>query len=246
LLAQTQKQNRQQNRGVFAHKGAQTSAIIKFLSILTTHTGATCNQPVEPVKDWRSDCLREQDLLVGEFCGVLGRMHSDEGLAQTNNNVELNKSAKPVTNTADHKCGEKTEKREEVQRREGTLRAETISYRCCRTDRPSCPVIYIYISVFVFFCFFTHRGAQTGANHEKKKNIAGALAFGATRCGWSGLLSGPVMVVPERDAGGDRRTRSRVGVGAGRDSREAATVFFVFLFFSTSERWQQEKPKGGG
>jgi hypothetical protein len=108
-------------------------------------------------------------------------------------------------------------------------------------------LLYIYISLFLFFfCFFTHRGAQTGANHEKKKNIAGALAFGATRCGWSGLLSGPVMVVPERDAGGDRRTRSRVGVGAGRDSREAATVFFVFLFFSTSERWQQEKPKGGG
>jgi hypothetical protein len=70
---------------------------------------------------------------------------------------------------------------------------------------------------------------QTGANHEKKKNIARALAFGATRRGWSGLLSGPVTVVPERDAGGDRRTRSRVGVGAGRDSREAATVFFVFF-----------------
>jgi hypothetical protein len=134
LLAQIQKQNRQQNRGVFAHKGAKTSAIIKFLSVLTTHTGATCNQPVEPVKDWRSDCLREQDLLVEEFCGVLGRLHSDEGLAQTNNNAELNKSAKPVTNTADHKCGEKTEKQEGVQTREGTLRAETISYWCCRTD----------------------------------------------------------------------------------------------------------------
>jgi hypothetical protein len=104
--------------------------------------------------------------------------------------------------------------------------------------------IYIYIC-FCFFVFFTHRGAQIGANHEKKKNIyiAGALAFGATSRGWSGLLSGPVTVVPERDAGGDRRTRSQVGVGAGRDSHEAATVFFVFL---TSERWQQEKPKGGG
>jgi hypothetical protein len=48
LLAQTQKQNRQQNRGVVAHKGAQTSAFIKFLSIFTKHTGANCNQPVEP------------------------------------------------------------------------------------------------------------------------------------------------------------------------------------------------------
>jgi hypothetical protein len=170
LLAQTQKQNRQQNRGVFSHKGAQTSAIIKFLSVLTTHTGATCNQPVEPVKDWRSDCLREQDLLVGEFCGVLGRLHSDEGLAQTNNNAELNKSAKTITNTANHKCGEKTEKREEVQMREGTLRAETISYRCCRTDRPSCPVfLYIYISIFVFL-FFSHTGGTNrGKPREEKK-----------------------------------------------------------------------------
>jgi hypothetical protein len=106
--------------------------------------------------------------------------------------------------------------------------------------------IYIYIYLFLFFLFFSHTGGQTGANHEKKKNIAGALAFGATRHGWSGLLSGPVTVVPERHAGGDRRTRSRVGVGAGRDSREAATVFFVFCFFSTSEWGQQEKPKGGG
>jgi hypothetical protein len=94
LLAQTQKQNRQQNRGVFAHKGAQTSAIIKFLSVRTTHTGATCNQPVEPVKEWRSDCLNEQDLLVGEFCGFPERLHSLEGLAQSNNNAKLNNSAK--------------------------------------------------------------------------------------------------------------------------------------------------------
>jgi hypothetical protein len=84
-------------------------------------------------------------------------------------------------------------------------------------------VIYIYIC----FCFFSHKGAQTGANHEKKKNIAGALAFGSTRRGWSGLLSGPVTVVPERDAGGDRRTRSRVGVGAGRDAKRR--LFSLFL-----------------
>jgi hypothetical protein len=94
LLAQTQKQNRQQKRGVFAHKGAQTSAVIKFLFVLTTHTGANCNQPVEPAEDWRSDCLGEQDLLVGELCGFLGRLHSLKGLAQSNNNAKLNYSAK--------------------------------------------------------------------------------------------------------------------------------------------------------
>jgi hypothetical protein len=94
LLAQTQKQNRQQNRGVFAHKGTQTSAVIKFLFVLTTHTGANFNQPVETAEDWRSDCLGEQDLLVRELCGFLGRLHSLEGLAQSNNNAKLNNSAK--------------------------------------------------------------------------------------------------------------------------------------------------------
>jgi hypothetical protein len=63
-------------------QGAHTSAVIKFLSGLTTHTGVTCNQPVELARDWRSDCLEKQNLLIGEICGVLGRLHSDEGLAQ--------------------------------------------------------------------------------------------------------------------------------------------------------------------
>jgi hypothetical protein len=58
------------------------------------HTGANCNQPVEPAEDWRSDCLGEQDLLVGELCGFLGRLHSLEGLTQSNNNAKLNNSAK--------------------------------------------------------------------------------------------------------------------------------------------------------
>jgi hypothetical protein len=37
---------------------------------------------VELARDWRSDCLEKQNLLVGEICGVFGRLHSDEGLAQ--------------------------------------------------------------------------------------------------------------------------------------------------------------------
>jgi hypothetical protein len=76
-----------------AHKGAQTNVVIKFLSVLTTHTGVNCNQP-EPARDWRSDCLERQYLLVVEFCGVLGRLYSIEGLAQSNNNAKLNYSAK--------------------------------------------------------------------------------------------------------------------------------------------------------
>jgi hypothetical protein len=94
LLAQIQKQNRRQNRGLFAHKGAQTSAVIKFLSVLTKHTGPNWNQLVEPVKDWRSDCLAKRNLDGVELCGVLGRLHSIEGLAQSNNNAKLNYSAK--------------------------------------------------------------------------------------------------------------------------------------------------------
>jgi hypothetical protein len=49
---------------------------------------------VDFAKDWRSDSLAGQNLLVGELCGVLGRLHSMEGLAQLNNNAKLNKGAK--------------------------------------------------------------------------------------------------------------------------------------------------------
>jgi hypothetical protein len=90
LLAQTQKQNRRQNRGLFAHKGTQTSVVIKFLSVLTKHTGPNINQLVEPAKDWRSDSLAKRNLVGVELCGVLGRLHSIEGLAPSNNIAKLN------------------------------------------------------------------------------------------------------------------------------------------------------------
>ena len=89
--------------GVYGSQGAHTSAVIKFLSVLTTHTGATCNQPVELTKDWRSDCLVKQSLLVVEICGVLGRLHSIKGLAQSNNNVRFMYSAKHVIKAAGNK-----------------------------------------------------------------------------------------------------------------------------------------------
>jgi hypothetical protein len=101
-LAQTKKQNRWQNRGIFSHRGAQTSAIIKFLFVLTIHTGANYNQSVKPAKDWRSNCLAKQNLLIGELCAVLGRLHSIEGLAQSNNNANKNKGAKHVTTVVDY------------------------------------------------------------------------------------------------------------------------------------------------
>jgi hypothetical protein len=48
---------------------------------------------VELAKDWRSDCLEKQNLLVVEICGILGRLHSSQGLAHSNNNAMLNDSA---------------------------------------------------------------------------------------------------------------------------------------------------------
>jgi hypothetical protein len=48
---------------------------------------------VEPAKDWMSDCLAKRNLLVAEICGVLGSLHSMEGLAHSNNNAKLNSSA---------------------------------------------------------------------------------------------------------------------------------------------------------
>jgi hypothetical protein len=45
------------------------------------------------VKDWRRDCLAKRNLVGVELCGVLGRLHSIEGLAQSNNNAKLNNSA---------------------------------------------------------------------------------------------------------------------------------------------------------
>jgi hypothetical protein len=74
--------------------GAHYNVVIKFLSVLNRHTGVTCNQLVEPVKGWRSNCLAKRNLVGVELCGVLGRLHSMEGLAQSNNNAKLNYSAK--------------------------------------------------------------------------------------------------------------------------------------------------------
>jgi hypothetical protein len=58
---------------------------------------------VELAKDWRSDFLEKQNLLVVEICGVLGKLHSSQGIAHSNNNAKLNYSAKHETNTAGNK-----------------------------------------------------------------------------------------------------------------------------------------------
>ena len=60
-------------------------------------TGVIRRQQVAPVRDWRSDCLEKQGEPVVEICGVLGRLHSGQGLAQSNNNAKLNNSAEHRT-----------------------------------------------------------------------------------------------------------------------------------------------------
>jgi hypothetical protein len=76
-------------QGCNGSQGSHYNAVIKFLYVLPKHTGATCNQPVEPAKDWRSVCLAKRNLVGVELCGVLGRLHSIEGLAQSNNNCKV-------------------------------------------------------------------------------------------------------------------------------------------------------------
>jgi hypothetical protein len=66
MVSANTKQNETKNRGGTAHK-TLTNAVIKFLYVLTKHTGTNCNQLVDPAKDWRSDCLEGQNLLVGEL-----------------------------------------------------------------------------------------------------------------------------------------------------------------------------------
>ena len=53
-----------------------------------THRGEVQPQIV-PARDWKSDCLEKQGLLVGEIYVVLGRLHSNQGLAQSNNKCRV-------------------------------------------------------------------------------------------------------------------------------------------------------------
>jgi hypothetical protein len=124
---------------------------------------------------------REQSQLVVEFCGVLGRLHSDEGLAQTNNNAELNKSAKPITDAADHKCGE-----EKNGKTRGKARCEPKTV-VAGIAEPIVPLslfcFFLVFGSFSFFCFWfllfsfsllffvsePHAGGNDGGNTELRK-----------------------------------------------------------------------------
>lgn len=78
-------------------------------------------------------------MLVVELCGVLGRLHSNEGLAQSNNNAKLKDSAKHVTRVA----GNKEKSKEQRQGGEGAP---------------------LFFFLFLFFFFFFHRGCPKTDN----------------------------------------------------------------------------------
>lgn len=79
-------------------------------------------------------------MLVVELCGVLGRLHSNEGLAQSNNNAKLKDSAKHVTRVA----GNKEKSKEQRQGGEGAP-------------------LFFFLFLFFFFFFF-HRGCPKTDN----------------------------------------------------------------------------------
>ena len=109
----------------------------------------SCNKQVEPAKDWRSDCQEKQSLLVVELCGVLGRLHSIQGLAQSNNNARLNYSAKHAIKAAGnkvHKLSKGMGAKEKHKREEqGAAGAHTWA---------SCVMRPNEVISFLFPCFF--------------------------------------------------------------------------------------------
>jgi hypothetical protein len=88
----------------------------------------------------------------------------------------LNKSAKPVTNTADQERKQKNER--ECQGGKARCEPRRFLTGVAEPIHPLALFFYIYIYLFLFFCFFFHTqgGADWGKPREEK-NIAGALAF---------------------------------------------------------------------
>jgi len=82
---------------VYCSQGAHTSAVIKFLSVLTKPQWWTATNRWNRWKIGWAIAWRNRNLLVVEICGVVGRLHSSQGLARSNNNAKLNYSAKHET-----------------------------------------------------------------------------------------------------------------------------------------------------
>ncbi len=66
----------------------------QVLSVLTKPQGWTVTNRWNWWKIGWAIAWRNRNQLVVEICGVLGRLHSSQGLARSNNNAKLNYSAK--------------------------------------------------------------------------------------------------------------------------------------------------------
>ena len=115
-----------------------------------------CNQQVEPAKDWRSDCLEKQSLLVVELCGVLGRLHSIQGLAQSNNKARLNYSAKHVIKAAGNKVQKLSKGMGERKNTKGENKgaAGAHPWASC-VMRPNEVISFLFPCFFLFLFFFS-------------------------------------------------------------------------------------------
>jgi hypothetical protein len=171
-------------------KALKLVLFIKFLSILIMHTGATCDQPVELAKDWSNDCLEGQNLLVVELCGVLGRLHSNQGLAQSSNNAKLNYSAKQRNKAAGTQSAKVSKTSWEGKRKSKKGKKETGRARAARQEKigrhPSYvrppffafPIIFVLSLSCFYFPFFTFQTTHGRALRESHTRV------GATFGGW--------------------------------------------------------------
>ena len=135
----------------------------------------SCNQQVEPAQDWRSDCLEKQSLLVIELCGILGRLHSMQGLAQSNNNARLNYSAKHVTKLLETKC----KRWSKVRKKKNTEKeVQQGAHTACAQPEPSLPpnkqiahllAVSFFCFFFCFFFLFFRRNSQTDYMNKGKQ-----------------------------------------------------------------------------
>ena len=110
----------------------------------------------------------KQSLLVVEICGVLGRLHSIQGLAQSNNNAKLNYSAKHGSKAAGNKVRSGGKGGDGQQ---GTERRTNISGTTQYVKRKPNGFLIFCFFCFVFFtlfftCFFFDSETHQEEPHE--------------------------------------------------------------------------------
>jgi hypothetical protein len=86
----------------------QFTKALKLMLLSNSYLFLPCIQGRPATNRWNSQKIggaiaAKQNLLVVGICGALGRLHSSQGLAHSNNNAKLNDSAKYETNVVGNK-----------------------------------------------------------------------------------------------------------------------------------------------